>query len=68
MIWEDELQFDSESEDDREPGWSNSHGSAWGAQPSEAASAPKTMTDVHNAKGVGFPELNLVARFSFVAY
>eukprot|EP00971_Amphidinium_carterae_P115536 2288222-Amphidinium_carterae.1 len=51
MIWEDELQFDSESEDEREPGWSHRHGSAWGGQPGEAASAPKTMTDVINAKG-----------------
>eukprot|EP00971_Amphidinium_carterae_P292971 5816703-Amphidinium_carterae.1 len=47
MIWEDELQFDSESEDDREPGWSNRRT----VQPGEAASPPRSMSDVYNAKG-----------------
>eukprot|EP00971_Amphidinium_carterae_P136823 2710838-Amphidinium_carterae.1 len=29
MIWEDELKFDSDGEDDVEPDWSQRHGSAW---------------------------------------
>eukprot|EP00971_Amphidinium_carterae_P004469 89584-Amphidinium_carterae.1 len=52
MIWEEELNFDSEGEDDVEPGWSQRHGAAWvGGQSGEAASPPKNWSDVQKAKG-----------------
>eukprot|EP00971_Amphidinium_carterae_P033198 653750-Amphidinium_carterae.1 len=47
MIWEDELEFDSASEDERAPGWK----SCQALEPEEAASVPKNMADVYNARG-----------------
>eukprot|EP00971_Amphidinium_carterae_P006584 129762-Amphidinium_carterae.1 len=46
MIWEDELEIDSASEDKRGDGWSSR---ALG--PREAAEAPKNMADVYTARG-----------------
>eukprot|EP00971_Amphidinium_carterae_P207461 4116249-Amphidinium_carterae.1 len=47
MIWEDELEFDSASEDERPSGWK----SCRALEPGEAAVPPKNMADVYNARG-----------------